>query len=502
MSNEELNNEIIPEDINELIKVRIDKWNKLKEEGKDPFTLTKYDIDTYSDKIINEFDEMEGKEVTIAGRLMQRRLMGKAAFINIQDYKGRVQVYISNKFLNEEQYEDFKKLDIGDIVGVKGEVFKTQKGEISVRAKECILLSKSFQILPEKFHGLKDQDTIYRQRYLDLIMNQDSKDVFIKRSKIMQKTRDFLNNRDYLEVETSMLQSIPGGAAARPFDTHFNALNLDMHLRISLELPLKKLIVGGLDRVYEIGKVFRNEGFSTRHSPEFTSMELYQAYGDNEDMMEITESLIKYLQKEVNGTDSVMFREHQIDFTKPFARLSMIEGIKKYGNVDFNEIKSLEDARKVAKEHDIHFEDRHSRGEILSFFFEEYVEKHLIQPTFVIDHPVEISPLAKRKPDQPELTDRFELFIGGIEFANAFSELNDPFDQRARFEHQEALREAGDDEANKIDEDFLTSLEYGLPPTGGLGIGMDRLTMLLTERDTIRDVMLFPTMKPLGHDAE
>ncbi len=497
MSNEELNNEIITEDINELIKVRIDKWNKLKEEGKDPFTLTKYDVDTYSDKIINDFDEMEGKEVAIAGRLMQKRLMGKAAFINIQDFKGRVQVYTNNKFLSEEQYEDFKKLDIGDIVGVKGEVFKTQKGEISVRAHECILLSKSFQILPEKFHGLKDQDTIYRQRYLDLIMNQDSKDVFVKRSKIIQYTRDFLNGRDFLEVETSMLQTIPGGAAARPFDTHFNALSLDMHLRISLELPLKRLIVGGLDKVYEIGKVFRNEGFSTRHSPEFTSMELYQAYGDNENMMEITESLIKFLHKKINTGDTVNFRTYDINLVEPFARLSMIDGIKKYGNVDFNEIKTVEEARKVAKEHHIEFEERHSRGEILSFFFEEYVEKHLIQPTFVVDHPVEISPLAKRKPDQPELTDRFELFIGGIEFANAFSELNDPFDQRSRFEHQEMLREAGDDEANKIDEDFLTALEYGLPPTGGLGIGMDRLVMLLTERDTIRDVMLFPTMKPV-----
>ncbi len=497
MNNEENLNIEPQEDINELIKVRIDKWNKLKAEGKDPFVLTKYDVDTYSTQITEQFEEYEGKTVSIAGRLMQKRLMGKAAFINIQDYKGRIQTYISNKELSEEQYEDFKKFDIGDIVGATGEVFKTQKGEISVRAKELVLLSKSFQILPEKFHGLKDQDTIYRQRYLDLIMNQESKEVFVKRSKIISATRDFLNGRDFLEVETSMLQSIPGGAAARPFDTHFNALSLDMHLRISLELPLKRLIVGGLDKVYEIGKVFRNEGFSTRHSPEFTSMELYQAYGDNENMMEITESLIKYLHQKINTGDTVNFRTFEINLVEPFARLSMIDGIKKYSGVDFNEIMSVEDARKVAKEHNIEFEERHSRGEILSFFFEEYVEEHLIQPTFVVDHPVEISPLAKRKPNQPELTDRFELFIGGIEFANAFSELNDPFDQRSRFEHQEKLREAGDDEANKIDEDFLTSLEYGMPPTGGLGIGMDRLVMLLTERDTIRDVMLFPTMKPL-----
>ncbi len=499
MNNENLENNVV-EDVNELIKIRIDKWNKLKEEGKDPFVLTKYDIDTYSEQIVNQFEEYEGKQVVIAGRLMQKRLMGKAAFINIQDYKGRVQAYISNKFLSEEQYEDFKKFDIGDIVGVTGEVFKTQKGEISVRAKEIVLLSKSFQILPEKFHGLKDQDTIYRQRYLDLIMNQESKEVFIKRSKIIQATREFLNRRDFLEVETAMIQTIPGGAAARPFDTHFNALDLDCHMRISLELPLKRLIVGGIDRVYEIGKVFRNEGLSTRHNPEFTSIELYQAYGDNEAMMEITESLIKHLQKEINGTDTVMFRDHEINLAQPFARLSMIDGIKKYSGVDFNEIKTVEEARKVADEHHIKYEDRHSRGEILSFFFEEFVEEHLIQPTFVLDHPVEISPLAKRKPDQPELTDRFEIFIGGIEFANAFSELNDPFDQRSRFEHQEELREAGDDEANKIDEDFLTALEYGMPPTGGLGIGMDRLVMLLTGKDSIRDVILFPTMKPLAED--
>ncbi len=484
-------------DLHAQTQVRIEKFKELQSKNADPFHVTKFDVDTKSSDIHNDFDAHEGKEVAVAGRIMTKRIMGKAMFLDLQDRYGRIQSYVTSKIIDVDHYDDIKKYDIGDIVGVKGEVFKTQKGEISVRAKEVLLLSKSFQVLPEKFHGLKDVETRYRQRYIDLITNNDSREVFLKRSKILSGIRSFLDGREFLEVETPVLQQIPGGAAARPFETHFNALDLEVSLRISLELPLKRLIVGGFDRVFEMGKVFRNEGLSNRHNPEFTLLELYQAYTDFEGMMELTESLIKELHSKVNGEKMLNFFGYEIDLSKPFNRLSMIDAVKQYSGVDFNEIKDTEEAMKVAEEKGVHFEKYHKKGDILNLFFEEFAEEHLVQPTFITDYPVEISPLTKKNPNNPEFTERFELFIGCREFANAYSELNDPFDQRERFLAQEALREAGDDEANQIDEDFLLALEYGMPPTGGLGIGVDRLVMLLTECDTIRDVLLFPQMKPL-----
>lgn len=484
------------ESINELKKVRIDKFNELKQKGKDPFQTTKYDVNIKTKDILDNFDDYEGKEVKLAGRIMSKRAMGKASFYDIKDRYGRIQTYITNKVIAEDQYEEIMKYDIGDIVGIEGEVFKTQKGEISLRAKEVVLLSKSFLPLPEKFHGLKDTEVKYRQRYLDLIMNDDSFEVFTKRSKILQGIREYLDQRDYLEVETATLELIKSGASARPFNTHLNALDLDVTLRIALELPLKRLIVGGMEKVYEIGRIFRNEGLSSRHNPEFTMVELYEAYADVEGMMDLTEGLFKYLNKKLGNPDTRMFYGHEINLANDFERITMQDAIKKYSNIDFNDYKTEEEAKKLADEHGVEYEKHHKRGDILFFFFEKYAEHHLIQPTFLLEHPVEVSPLAKRCPNNPDFTDRFELFIGGREFANAFSELNDPFDQRSRFEHQESLQEAGDEEAVSIDEDYITALEYGLPPTGGLGIGVDRLTMLLTERDTIRDVILFPTMKP------
>lgn len=484
------------QDINELLKIRKEKLNELQEKGKDPFKLVKYNVTHHSDDIHNNFDQMEGQIVCVAGRMMSKRIMGKASFCDIQDRQGRIQVYVRKDGIGEETYDEFKHFDLGDIIGTKGEVFRTKKGEISIKAQEVVLLSKSLQILPEKWHGLKDTDLRYRQRYLDLIVNPEVKDTFIKRSTIIKEIRKFLDNRGYLEVETPVLHTIPGGAAARPFITHHNTLDMDMYMRIALELHLKRLIVGGMERVYEIGRVFRNEGMSIRHNPEFTLLELYEAYTDYYGMMDLTENLIRTVAKNVLGTAKVSYGEHEIDLEKPFARLSMLEAVKQYANVDFNEINSLEEAREIAKKHHIEFEAHHQKGDILNLFFEEYAEKNLVQPTFIMDHPVEISPLAKRKPDNPDYTERFELFITTREFANAFSELNDPIDQRSRFEHQEELRAAGDEEANMIDEDFLTALEYGMPPTGGLGIGIDRLIMLLTNSYSIRDVLLFPTMKP------
>ncbi|MFV0518976.1 MAG: lysine--tRNA ligase [Lachnospirales bacterium] len=484
-------------DFNEQNLIRIEKFKELQSKNADPFQQTKFDIDTKSVDIHDFFEKFEGKDVAIAGRIMTKRIMGKASFIDLQDRYGRIQSYVTNKIIAEDLYEEIMKYDIGDILGVKGEVFKTQKGEISVRAKEVVLLAKSFHALPEKFHGLRDVETRYRQRYIDLITNVDSRKVFVKRTKILSGIRSFLDNREFMEVETPVLQQIPGGAAARPFDTHHNALDMDVSLRISLELPLKRLIVGGFERVFEMGKVFRNEGLSTRHNPEFTLLELYQAYTDFEGMMELTESLIKELHQKVNGEKTLKFFEHEIDLGKPFNRLSMTEAVKQYAGVDFDQIKDTDEAKKIANDKGVHFENYHKKGDILSLFFEEFAEEHLVQPTFITDYPVEISPLTKKNPNKEGFTERFELFIGCREFANAYSELNDPFDQRERFLSQEALREAGDDEANQIDEDFLLALEYGMPPTGGLGIGIDRLVMLLTESDNIRDVLFFPTMKPL-----
>ncbi|MCQ4725293.1 lysine--tRNA ligase [Anaerotignum faecicola] len=494
-----MNNEgqISQEELSELLKVRREKLEKLQSEGKDPFQKVKYPVDTHTNEIVERYSEYEGKEVAIAGRLMAKRVMGKASFANIQDRNGRMQLYVSRNDIGEESYADFKKYDIGDIIGVKGTVFTTKMGEISVHATEVVLLSKSLQILPEKFHGLKDQELRYRQRYMDLIVNPEVKEVFFKRSAIIREIRNFLDEKGFLEVETPVLQTIPGGAAARPFITHHNALDIDMYCRIALELPLKRLIVGGFERVYEIGRVFRNEGVSIRHNPEFTLMELYQAYTDYNGMMDITESMFRTVADRVNGKMTVNYGGHEIDLEKPFTRISMVDAVKKYSGVDFDSIKSTEEAKAVAKEKGVQFEDRHEKGDILSLFFEEFVEENLIQPTFVIDYPVEISPLSKRKADKPEYTERFELFIVGREYANAYSELNDPIDQKKRFEHQEALREAGDDEANMIDDDFVCALEYGMPPTGGLGVGIDRFVMLLTESVSIRDVILFPTMKPL-----
>ena len=485
------------QDLNQLRKVRREKLADLQANGNDPFVITKYDADTHSQTIKDNFDEMEGKKVSIAGRIMSKRVMGKASFANIQDRNGNIQSYVSKNDIGEESYADFKKYDIGDIVGIKGFVFKTKTGEISVHAQEVVLLSKSLQILPEKFHGLKDQELRYRQRYMDLIVNPEVKDTFLKRSAIIKEIRNFLDNRGYVEVETPVLQTIAGGAAARPFITHHNALDIDMYLRIALELPLKRLIVGGFERVYEIGRVFRNEGVSIRHNPEFTLIELYEAYTDYVGMMNLTEDLFRTVAQNVLGTTKINYGGVEIDLANKFERLTMLDAVKKYANVDFDEIKTDEEAKEIAKKHHVEFEQRHAKGDILNLFFEEFVEKNLKQPTFIIDYPVEISPLTKRKPDKPEYTERFELFICGREYGNAYSELNDPIDQRKRFEHQEAMRAAGDDEANMIDEDFMTALEYGMPPTGGLGIGIDRFVMLLTESVSIRDVILFPTMKPL-----
>ncbi len=485
------------EDINELLKVRREKLAKLQEEGKDPFHQVKYPVDTHSMDIHNDFEKYEGKTVSIAGRIMSKRIMGKASFCDIQDRDGRIQSYVAKNNIGDELYIDFKHYDIGDIVGITGEVFKTQKEEISVKAHEVVLLTKSLQVLPEKFHGLKDQEIRYRQRYIDLIVNPNVREVFVKRSGIIKAIREFLDRREYMEVETPILQAIPGGASARPFITHHNSLDLDMYLRIALELPLKRLIVGGFERVFEIGRVFRNEGISTKHNPEFTLLELYEAYTDYNGMMELTESMIREVANKVNGSGKITYNNVEVDLDKPFHVMTMIDGVKKYANVDFNEVKTLEEARELAKKHHIEFETHHGKGDILSFFFENYVEEHLIEPTFIIDHPIEISPLTKKKPENPELTERFELFIFGRELTNAYSELNDPIDQLERFKHQEALREAGDEEANMIDDDFVLSLEYGMPPTGGLGVGIDRLVMLLTNSFSIRDVLLFPTMKPL-----
>ena len=485
------------EEINELLQVRRDKLDELKEKGKDPYEIMKYDVTKHSNEIIEAYDELEGKEVSIAGRIMTKRVMGKASFCNVRDLGGDIQSYVRGDAIGEEAYADFKKYDIGDIVGIKGEVFKTRSGEISVKAQEVTLLTKSLQILPEKFHGLRDTDIRYRQRYLDLIVNPDVKDTFVKRSYIIREIRNYLDSKGFIEVETPVLVSNAGGAAARPFETHHNALHQDLKLRISLELYLKRLIVGGLERVYEIGRVFRNEGISTKHNPEFTLLELYQAYTDYEGMMNLVEGLFRAVSERVLGTSKITYDGVEIDLGKPFERLTMVDSIKKYADVDFDQIPDEAAAKALAKEHNIKYEDHHKRGDIIELFFDKYVEDELVQPTFITDYPVDISPLASRKPDDPEYTERFELFITQREMANAFSELNDPMDQRGRFEAQEALRAAGDEEANEMDEDFITALEYGMPPTGGIGIGIDRFVMLLTDSASIRDVLLFPTMKPL-----
>ena len=486
------------QDLNQLLQVRYDKLHELQENGKDPFVITKYDVTNHSTDIVENFDTMEGKPVSIAGRMMFKRVMGKASFCNIQDLKGRIQVYVARDNIGEEIYKDFKKSDIGDIWGVKGYAFRTKTGEISIHAEEMTLLSKSLQILPEKFHGLTDTDMRYRQRYIDLIMNQESKEVFIKRSKILKEIRNFLADRDFMEVETPMLVSNAGGAAARPFETHYNALNEDVKLRISLELYLKRLIVGGLERVYEIGRVFRNEGVDTRHNPEFTLMELYQAYTDYEGMMELTESMFRYLAEKVCGSTKISYNGIEIDLGKPFTRMTMNDAIKKYTGIDFDTVADDAAAKKLAEEHHITYEERHKKGDIINLFFEEFCEKELIQPTFIMDHPIEISPLTKKKPSDPTKVERFELFINTWEMCNAYSELNDPIDQRERFAAQDANAAAGDDEAEHTDEDFLNALEIGMPPTGGIGYGIDRLVMLLTDSAAIRDVLLFPTMKTLN----
>lgn len=485
------------QDLNELLKVRREKLADLKDNGKDPFQIMKYDVTHHSAEIAEQFETLEGKEVSIAGRLISKRVMGKASFCNIQDKKGKVQIYVKRDEVGDEVYADFKKFDVGDIVGIKGQVFRTHTGEVSVKATEVVLLTKSLQILPEKFHGLKDTDIRYRQRYVDLIVNPEVKDTFIKRSLIIREIRNYLDNKDFIEVETPVLVPNAGGAAARPFNTHHNALDEDLHLRISLELYLKRLIVGGLERVYEIGRVFRNEGLSVRHNPEFTLLELYQAYTDYYGMMDLVEELFRTVANKVLGTTTITYDGVEIDLAKPFERLTMLDAVKKYSGVDFTSINTEEEAKALADQHHIKYEDRHKKGDIINLFFEEYVEENLVQPTFIMDHPVEISPLAKRKPSDPNFTERFELFITKREMANAFSELNDPIDQKGRFEAQEALRAAGDDEANSMDEDFLNALEYGMPPTGGIGIGIDRFVMLLTDSAAIRDVLLFPTMKTL-----
>ena len=485
-------------DVGEQIKNRVEKLKILQQDGRDPFQITKYDVTCHTQDIKDNFDELEGKEVSIAGRLMQKRVMGKASFCNIADLKGNIQIYVARDNVGEESYALFKKFDIGDIVGVKGEVFKTQKGEISVHVSSILLLTKSLQVLPEKYHGLTNTDQRYRQRYVDLIMNPEVKDTFVKRSQIIKEIRNFLDEQGFMEVETPMLVANAGGAAARPFQTHYNALNEDINLRISLELYLKRLIVGGLEKVYEIGRVFRNEGVDTRHNPEFTLMELYQAYTDYEGMMDLTEKLYRHVAQQVLGTTKIVYNGIEMDLGKPFERITMVEAVKKYAGVDFNEIHTLEEARDAAKEHHVEYEERHKKGDILNLFFEEFVEEHLVQPTFLMDHPVEISPLTKRKPENPEYVERFEFFMNGWEMANAYSELNDPIDQRERFKAQEALLAQGDEEANTTDEDFMNALEIGMPPTGGIGFGIDRMVMLMTDSAAIRDVLLFPTMKTLG----
>ena len=484
-------------DAGELVRVRRNKLEELQSAGKNPFEIMKYDTTHHSMEIKDHFEELEGKEVSVAGRMMFKRVMGKASFCNIQDLEGRIQAYVARDEIGVEEYKDFKKMDIGDIIGIKGTVFVTKTGEKSIHAKEVVLLSKSLKPLPEKFHGLKDTDARYRQRYVDLIMNEESKDTFIKRSKIISKIRSFLDGQGFMEVETPMLVQNAGGAAARPFETHYNALDEDVKLRISLELYLKRLIVGGLEKVYEIGRVFRNEGVDTRHNPEFTLMELYQAYTDYNGMMELTENLYRYLAQEVVGSTTITYNGIEMDLGKPFEKITMVDAVKKYAGVDFDEIHTVEDARKAADEHHVEYEERHKKGDILNLFFEEFVEDKLVQPTFVLDHPVEISPLTKKKPENPDYVERFEFFMNGWEMANAYSELNDPFDQRERFKAQEELLAQGDEEANSTDEDFLNALEIGMPPTGGIGFGIDRMVMLLTDSSAIRDVLLFPTMKSL-----
>ena len=489
-------------ELTEVLRVRREKLAQLVEDGKDPFQITKFDVTHHSAEIKDDFDALEGKEVVVAGRMMSKRVMGKASFCNVQDLKGGIQCYVARDAVGEDSYKDFKKFDIGDIIGVRGEVFKTKTGEISIHASAVTLLSKSLQVLPEKFHGLTNTDMRYRQRYVDLIVNPEVKDTFVKRSKIIKEIRNFLDGRGFMEVETPMLVSNAGGAAARPFETHYNALNEDVKLRISLELYLKRLIVGGLEKVYEIGRVFRNEGVDTRHNPEFTLMELYQAYTDYYGMMELTESLFRYLAEKVCGSAVITYNGVEIDLSKPFARLTMNDAIKKYAGIDFDEVKTDEEAKALAKEHHIEYEERHTKGDIINLFFEEYCEKELIQPTFIMDHPLAISPLTKKKPSDPTKVERFELFINTWEMCNAYSELNDPIDQRERFAAQDAAFAAGDEEANHTDEDFLNALEYGMPPTGGIGYGIDRLVMLLTDSPAIRDVLLFPTMKPLDADKK
>ena len=490
------------QDVNQLLKIRRDKLAELQADGKDPFQITKFDVTHHSQEVKDQFEDLEGKSVVLAGRMMSKRVMGKASFCNIQDLQGNIQSYVARDSIGEEEYKAFKKMDIGDIVGLEGEVFKTKTGEISIHASKVTLLSKSLQILPEKFHGLTNTDIRYRQRYVDLIMNPEVKDTFIKRSKIIKEIRNFLDGRDFMEVETPMLVSNAGGAAARPFETHYNALDEDVKLRISLELYLKRLIVGGLERVYEIGRVFRNEGVDTRHNPEFTLMELYQAYTDYEGMMELTESMFRYLAEKVCGSTLISYNGTPIDLGKPFARLTMIDAIKQYAGIDFDQVKTDEEAKALADQHKIEYEARHKRGDIINMFFEEYCEDKLIQPTFIMDHPIEISPLTKKKPSDPNKVERFELYINTWEMCNAYSELNDPIDQRERFKAQDAAADAGDEEANHTDEDFLNALEVGMPPTGGIGYGIDRLVMLLTDSAAIRDVLLFPTMKSLDSDKK
>lgn len=491
------NNQAEEKALSDILRVRREKLAELQAEGRDPFEITKYDQTHHSSDIKDNFEALEGTNVSIAGRILSKRVMGKASFCHVQDLKGTMQCYVCRDSLGEEEYKRFKKMDIGDIVGVEGRVFKTKTGETSVHADKVVLLTKSLQVLPEKFHGLTNTDLRYRQRYTDLIVNPDVRDVFIKRSKIISSIRRYLDSEGFMEVETPMLVSNAGGAAARPFETHFNALDEDLKLRISLELYLKRLIVGGLERVYEIGRVFRNEGLDTRHNPEFTLMELYQAYTDYNGMMDLTENLYRHVAEEVLGTTKIKYGEYEMDLSKPFERITMVDAVKKYAGVDFNDIHSDEEAKKIAKEKGVEYEDRHKKGDILSLFFEEFAEEHLIQPTFVMDHPIEISPLTKKKPSDPNYVERFEFFMNGWEMANAYSELNDPIDQRERFKAQEELLAQGDEEANHTDEDFLNALELGMPPTGGIGFGIDRMCMLLTDSAAIRDVLLFPTMKPI-----
>lgn len=490
-------NQTQEQDINHLLKVRREKLQELQENGKDPFEITKYDVTHHSQEVKDNYEELEEKEVSIAGRMMSKRVMGKASFCHVQDLQGTIQCYVARDNLGEDSYKDFKKMDIGDNIGLVGTVFKTKTGEISIHVTSILLLTKSLQVLPEKFHGLTNTDLRYRQRYVDLIMNPEVKDTFIKRSKILSSIRRYLDGQGFMEVETPMLVSNAGGAAARPFETHFNALDEDFKLRISLELYLKRLIVGGMERVYEIGRVFRNEGLDTRHNPEFTLMELYQAFTDYHGMMDLTENLYRHVAQEVLGTTTITYKGVEMDLGKPFERITMLDAVKKHSGVDFDEIHTLEEARAVAKEHHVQYEERHKKGDILNLFFEEFVEEHLVQPTFVMDHPIEISPLTKKKPENPEYVERFEFFMNGWEMANAYSELNDPIDQRERFKAQEELLAQGDEEANTTDEDFLNALEIGMPPTGGIGFGIDRMCMLLTDSAAIRDVLLFPTMKSL-----